>query len=186
MPEADRSTHLQSSASAFAELGCLRNCSSVANIDSISMRTMVVRLAFTRTCCCSVGRNPASVTRMVYRPGASFALRKIPCVLVRSSLEPFVPAVSANSWSARAHLRRSRKVAHYTRQAAGNQLCLRFRPACQHRRAEPAAVPGAPNPELRPESSLLHCYLPGVVFTAEVLMGAIGSFTVNSALREIV
>src|SRR4029077_613693 len=60
------------------------------------MRTTVVRCAVTRTCCCSVGRKPASVTRTVYKPGASFSPRKTPCVLVRKS-SGAVPRTSGTS-----------------------------------------------------------------------------------------
>src|SRR6185369_1527836 len=60
------------------------------------MRTTVVRCAVTRTCCCSVGRKPASVTRTVYRPGVSFSPRKTPCVLVRKSTGA-VPKTSGTS-----------------------------------------------------------------------------------------
>src|SRR6202035_91310 len=60
------------------------------------MRTTVVRWAVTRTCCCNVGRKPASVTRTVYKPGASFSPRKMPCVLVRKSTGA-VPNTSGTS-----------------------------------------------------------------------------------------
>ena len=83
VPAADRNTHFQSSASLLLEFGCRRNDSSDENIDSISMRTIVVRFGLIRICCCSVGRKPASVTRIVYMPGESLSPRKIPCVFVR-------------------------------------------------------------------------------------------------------
>ena len=50
-----------------------------------------------RMCFSSVGKNPASVTRTVYKPGESFSPRKIPSVLVSSWRATFTPEASASS-----------------------------------------------------------------------------------------
>ena len=79
---AERSTHFQSSGFVGAFEGMRRSCSRVAYMDSSSTRTTVVKLGLTRTCFSRVGRNPARVTRKVYRPGTSLLPWKMPCVFV--------------------------------------------------------------------------------------------------------
>src|SRR5260370_31999093 len=58
------------------------------------MRTFVVRLGEMWMCFSRKGRKPASVTRTVYAPGASFSPLKIPSVFVRNWWTAASPGVS--------------------------------------------------------------------------------------------